>query len=196
MNSIMKLGALTGVAVLLAACQAPERIEAQDEASGATGELGQEVTPQENQGLGKYGEAEVKSPPKLNNRSGVSNLEERSSSQGGRLRSEPPPRSLELPTSEKPQEQELGSSEGSQLNGGEPKSESGPAESGPVVDDRSVSDSDQGSTYTVEKGDTLWDIAERHYGDGSRWKDILEANPEIEDPKMIREGQEIVLPNP
>lgn len=32
------------------------------------------------------------------------------------------------------------------------------------------------TTYTVERGDTLWEIAERFYGDGSRWHEIFEAN--------------------
>lgn len=31
-------------------------------------------------------------------------------------------------------------------------------------------------TYTVRPGDTLWAIAKRTLGDGSRWRDIYEAN--------------------
>ncbi|HVY67913.1 MAG TPA: putative Ig domain-containing protein, partial [Patescibacteria group bacterium] len=34
----------------------------------------------------------------------------------------------------------------------------------------------QGS-YTVKKGDTLWNIAKKYYGDGRQWRKILEANP-------------------
>ncbi|KKS31502.1 hypothetical protein A2380_00450 [candidate division WWE3 bacterium RIFOXYB1_FULL_43_24] len=34
----------------------------------------------------------------------------------------------------------------------------------------------QGATYTVKSGDTLWEIAEGAYGDGSQWTKILEAN--------------------
>ena len=30
--------------------------------------------------------------------------------------------------------------------------------------------------YTVKSGDTLWEIAEGAYGDGSRWVEILTAN--------------------
>lgn len=31
-------------------------------------------------------------------------------------------------------------------------------------------------TYTVKKGDTLWEISEAYYGSGFRWKEILELN--------------------
>ncbi|MYS85417.1 LysM peptidoglycan-binding domain-containing protein [Embleya scabrispora] len=33
-----------------------------------------------------------------------------------------------------------------------------------------------GATYTVQRGDTLWDIAERTLGDGARWHEIAELN--------------------
>lgn len=32
------------------------------------------------------------------------------------------------------------------------------------------------SNYNVKSGDTLWEIAEARYGDGSQWTKILEAN--------------------
>lgn len=34
----------------------------------------------------------------------------------------------------------------------------------------------QGTSYTVVSGDTLWEIAEGAYGDGTQWTKILEAN--------------------
>lgn len=34
----------------------------------------------------------------------------------------------------------------------------------------------QSGSYTVVSGDTLWEISEAVYGDGSRWVDILNAN--------------------
>ncbi len=49
------------------------------------------------------------------------------------------------------------------------------------------------STYTIRKNDTLWKIAQSHYGDGQRWQDIAAANPGI-DPKKLAVGQTIVLP--
>jgi len=32
-------------------------------------------------------------------------------------------------------------------------------------------------TYVVQRGDTLWGIAEEMYGDGARWQEIFNANP-------------------
>lgn len=56
-------------------------------------------------------------------------------------------------------------------------------------------------TYEVKEGDTLWDIAEREYGDPQKWGVIFEANKEseenpdgIEDPDLIHPGQELVIP--
>jgi nucleoid-associated protein YgaU len=46
--------------------------------------------------------------------------------------------------------------------------------------------------YVVQPGDSLSKIAEEVYGDGSRWKEIFEANKEqIKDPKLIHPGQEL-----
>lgn len=50
-----------------------------------------------------------------------------------------------------------------------------------------------GGTYTVQRGDTLWSIALRVYGDGQRWKDIVAANPGMV-PEKLRVGQTINLP--
>ena len=36
------------------------------------------------------------------------------------------------------------------------------------------------STHTIAAGDTLWDIAQKTYGAGSKWKTIADANPEID----------------
>lgn len=35
------------------------------------------------------------------------------------------------------------------------------------------------STYTIKSGDTLWSIALRHYGTGTKWTDIYNANKDI-----------------
>jgi nucleoid-associated protein YgaU len=48
-------------------------------------------------------------------------------------------------------------------------------------------------TYTVAKGDSLWRIAEKIYGNGSDFKKIARANS-ISDPDHIRPGQELVIP--
>lgn len=50
-------------------------------------------------------------------------------------------------------------------------------------------------TYTVKKGDCLWNIAKKYYGDGSKYKKIYDANTKkIADPKLIYVGQVFVIP--
>ncbi|CAN5230350.1 hypothetical protein BH20GEM2_BH20GEM2_08140 [soil metagenome] len=52
-----------------------------------------------------------------------------------------------------------------------------------------------GRTYTVVSGDSLSKIAEREYGDASKWHAIYEANKDkIDDPDLIYPGQEFTLP--
>ena len=50
-------------------------------------------------------------------------------------------------------------------------------------------------TYTVVKGDNLWDLAIKYYGDGLRYADIFSANSsQIHDPNLIYIGQIFVVP--
>lgn len=50
--------------------------------------------------------------------------------------------------------------------------------------------------YTIKKGDTLWAIAEEHYGNGAKYTDIVAANLEvIKDADKIYEGQSIRIPS-
>jgi len=51
-----------------------------------------------------------------------------------------------------------------------------------------------GKTYVVKKGDTLWAIAQRTYGDGKQYRKIVAANPSIKGDRVIA-GQKIVLPS-
>ncbi len=49
--------------------------------------------------------------------------------------------------------------------------------------------------YTIEKGDTLWEIATKYYDDGSKYTHIVEANLEvIKDADLIYPGQTIRIP--
>lgn len=49
--------------------------------------------------------------------------------------------------------------------------------------------------YTIESGDTLWGIASKFLGNGSKYPEIFEANREvIEDPDKIFVGQKIRIP--
>jgi len=50
-----------------------------------------------------------------------------------------------------------------------------------------------GNTYTVVKGDFLWDIAVRAYGDGYQWVKIANAN-NLVNPNMIFSGNVLKLP--
>ncbi|WP_173931028.1 tetratricopeptide repeat protein [Chelativorans sp. Marseille-P2723] len=50
--------------------------------------------------------------------------------------------------------------------------------------------------YTVKAGQTLWSIAAEVLGDGGRFREILDLNPELRrDPNRIRPGQELRLPS-
>lgn len=50
-------------------------------------------------------------------------------------------------------------------------------------------------TYTILKGDTLWAIAEKHYGSGAKYPEIVKANqPMIKDADEIYPGQVLRLP--
>jgi len=49
--------------------------------------------------------------------------------------------------------------------------------------------------HVIEKGDTLWALAKRYYGDGNAYPRIFEANREvIKDPDLIFPGQKIRIP--
>lgn len=47
------------------------------------------------------------------------------------------------------------------------------------------------SSYTIKKGDTLWGIAamSKHYGDGSKWKKIYNANKDIIEKTAKKHGK-------
>ena len=49
--------------------------------------------------------------------------------------------------------------------------------------------------YTVQKGDTLSDIAQRSYGDMNKYQDLAKGN-NIANPDVINEGQRIKIENP
>ncbi|MGZ4960194.1 MAG: peptidoglycan-binding protein LysM [Methylomonas sp.] len=62
-----------------------------------------------------------------------------------------------------------------------------------VADGSKVGGDDQ--FYIIEKGDTLWKVAEKAYGDGAKYQKIFEANREvIKEPDKIFPGQKIRIP--
>lgn len=53
-----------------------------------------------------------------------------------------------------------------------------------------------GSSYTVKKGDNLWNLAKKYYGDGSQWRKIYDANKDVigGNPNLIYPGQQYTIP--
>lgn len=50
-------------------------------------------------------------------------------------------------------------------------------------------------TYTVKKGDTLWGIAKKYYGNGAKYTQIYNANKDkIKNPNLIYPGQVFTIP--
>ena len=49
------------------------------------------------------------------------------------------------------------------------------------------------NTYLVAKGDTLWNVAVKSYGDGYKWVEIAKAN-KLTNPNVIHAGNVLVLP--
>jgi len=60
-------------------------------------------------------------------------------------------------------------------------------------------DAPSGTTYTVVRGDCLWNIARKFYGDGTQYRKIYEANKDVIDkhrggPNMIWPGDVLTIP--
>jgi len=63
------------------------------------------------------------------------------------------------------------------------------------ADELAGSAEDTTEYYEIKKGDTLWAIAEKAYGNGAEYKRIFEENREvIKDPDLIFVGQKIRIP--
>lgn len=55
----------------------------------------------------------------------------------------------------------------------------------------------ESTMYTVQKGDTLWKIAETHYGkgQGAKYTEIVKANtPPVKNPDLIQPGWVLRIP--
>lgn len=50
-----------------------------------------------------------------------------------------------------------------------------------------------GVTYTIKKGDTLWALATKYLGSGTRWREIANVNG-ITNPRTLQIGQVITIP--
>ena len=49
-------------------------------------------------------------------------------------------------------------------------------------------------SVTVQRGDSLWKLAQQNLGKGSRWRELLAVNPSIENPHQIEAGAQIYIP--
>ena len=55
---------------------------------------------------------------------------------------------------------------------------------------------DRASSYSVQRGDNLWDIAKKQLGDGSRWSEIYKLNSNTigSNPDLIHSGLDLKMP--
>ena len=64
-----------------------------------------------------------------------------------------------------------------------------------MADETTESTGKASNRYVVQKGDSLWKIADEELGSGYRWKEIYDLNTDrIGDPNLILPGQELELP--
>ena len=61
----------------------------------------------------------------------------------------------------------------------------------PVITDTVVTESEK--THTVASGETLQDISRKYFGTTTKWREIAEANPDV-NPNRMRVGQKIKIP--
>ena len=70
-----------------------------------------------------------------------------------------------------------------------------PKKTATVQTTRPATTAPQTKTYTVKKGDTLWGIAKKYYGNGAKYTQIYNANKgKIKNPNLIYVGQVFTIP--
>lgn len=78
----------------------------------------------------------------------------------------------------------------------QPKSTS--KSSTPTLKNNRTTSQSKSKTYTVQKSDTLWKIAKKFYGNGSKWPTIYNnsQNKKVigKNPNIIKRGQKLIIP--
>lgn len=63
-----------------------------------------------------------------------------------------------------------------------------------ITENRDAFTAQKPKTHIVKRGDTLWGLAKKYYGNGSLYPKIVSANPKIKNPNLIIDGWELVIP--
>ena len=48
-------------------------------------------------------------------------------------------------------------------------------------------------TYTVQKGDTLWSLAQKFLNNPADWRKIWHTNPQVRNPNLIFPGDQLEI---
>jgi len=59
---------------------------------------------------------------------------------------------------------------------------------------QSPSETQSAGSLRVERGDSMWKLAQNHLGSGSAWSCIAQANPQIQNANVIFPGQILNVP--